>query len=287
VRQWPRVRQQRLPFFLPHSRRPVASLVSLHLCSERSGRAHDSHHHQHDPLPSLSGLSPCHLLGRGPSYRHTSPQPSSLEGGEPPYTSLRLVRHSPFLRPSARVRLCLDLTSHRIIISRHVVFDENVFPLAGSTPPTDLDSLLESDPVPPHPRRLVLRRYLLLARPRRPRLRHARPRRSRLRHARPHRPRLRHARPRRPRLRHARPRRPRLASPTPRSSTTAAATPLPRRPPTRAHRRARPASPTQPSSITAASRPPPLLSTFRRSASTRPSTTWSPSTATPDTSTRW
>ena len=46
---------------------------------------------------------------------------------------------------------CLDLTSHRIIISRHVVFDEDVFPLAGSTPPTDLDSLLESDPIPPPP----------------------------------------------------------------------------------------------------------------------------------------
>jgi hypothetical protein len=46
---------------------------------------------------------------------------------------------------------CLDLTSHRIIISRHVVFDEDVFPLAGSTPPTDLDSLLESDSVPPPP----------------------------------------------------------------------------------------------------------------------------------------
>jgi hypothetical protein len=46
---------------------------------------------------------------------------------------------------------CLDLTSHRIIISRHIVFDEDVFPLAGSTPPTDLDSLLESDPVPPPP----------------------------------------------------------------------------------------------------------------------------------------
>jgi hypothetical protein len=40
---------------------------------------------------------------------------------------------------------CLELTSHRIIISRHVVFDEDVFPLAGSSPPTNLDSLLESD----------------------------------------------------------------------------------------------------------------------------------------------
>jgi hypothetical protein len=30
---------------------------------------------------------------------------------------------------------CLKLTSHRIIISCHVVFDEDVFPLAGSSPP--------------------------------------------------------------------------------------------------------------------------------------------------------
>jgi hypothetical protein len=41
---------------------------------------------------------------------------------------------------------CLYLTTNRIIISRHVVFDEEVFPLAGSSPPTHLDSLLESDP---------------------------------------------------------------------------------------------------------------------------------------------
>jgi hypothetical protein len=40
---------------------------------------------------------------------------------------------------------CLDLTSHHIIISRHVVFDEDVFPLTGSSPPTDLDSQLDSD----------------------------------------------------------------------------------------------------------------------------------------------
>jgi hypothetical protein len=44
---------------------------------------------------------------------------------------------------------CLDLASHCIIISRHVVFDEDVFPLAGPSPPTDLDSLLESDQVSP------------------------------------------------------------------------------------------------------------------------------------------
>jgi hypothetical protein len=46
---------------------------------------------------------------------------------------------------------CLDLTSHYIILSRHVVFDEDMFPLAGSSLPTDLDSLLESDPITPSP----------------------------------------------------------------------------------------------------------------------------------------
>jgi hypothetical protein len=144
---------------------------------------------------------------------------------------------------------CLDLASHHIIISRHVVFDEDVFPLTGPSPPTDLDSLLESDSVPPPPRCPALRHYPHPVRPRR----HG----SRLfpRHVRPCRPRLCLAKPRQPLPHHARPRRrPRLASPTPRSST-AAATSLPRHLPTRARRRARCASPTSPSSITAARRP--------------------------------
>jgi hypothetical protein len=46
---------------------------------------------------------------------------------------------------------CLDLATHCILISRHVVFYEYVFSLTGSSPPTDLDSLLESDRVPPPP----------------------------------------------------------------------------------------------------------------------------------------
>jgi hypothetical protein len=97
VRQWPRVRQQRLPFFLPHSWRPVASLVPLHFCTERPSRTHDPHHHQYAPLPSLPGVSTCQLLGRGPAHCHPSPQPPSLEGGPPPYPSLRPIWHGPFL----------------------------------------------------------------------------------------------------------------------------------------------------------------------------------------------
>jgi hypothetical protein len=78
VRQRPRVRQPRLSVILPHQWRSAASLVPLHLHPERPGRAHDSHHHQHDPLPSLLGVSPCQLLGTGPAHRHPPPQPSSL-----------------------------------------------------------------------------------------------------------------------------------------------------------------------------------------------------------------
>jgi hypothetical protein len=40
---------------------------------------------------------------------------------------------------------CLNLLTHRIVISRHVVFDEDVFPLASSSPPLDLNSILDID----------------------------------------------------------------------------------------------------------------------------------------------
>jgi hypothetical protein len=39
---------------------------------------------------------------------------------------------------------CLDLSTNRLIISRHVVFDEDNFPLAAPPNPTDLDFLCES-----------------------------------------------------------------------------------------------------------------------------------------------
>jgi hypothetical protein len=129
----------------------------------------------------LFQVSPCQLLGRGPTHSYTPPQPPPIKGGETPHPTLRPLRHdhlrvfgcacypntsataphklSPrsthclFLgySPDHKGYRCLDLTSHRIIISRHVVFDEDVFPLAGSSPPTDLDSLLESDPSTPAP----------------------------------------------------------------------------------------------------------------------------------------
>jgi hypothetical protein len=115
-----------------------------------------------------------HLLNRLPSKAVSHPTPHfALYGTTPSYDHLRVFgcacypntsatapnKLSPrstrclFLgySPDHKGYRCLDLTSHRIIISRHVVFDEDVFPLAGSTPPTDLDSLLESDLVPPPP----------------------------------------------------------------------------------------------------------------------------------------
>jgi hypothetical protein len=115
-----------------------------------------------------------HLLNRLPSKAVSHPNPHyALYGAAPSYDHLHVFgcacypntsataphKLSPrstrclFLGYSANHKgyRCLDLTSHRTIISRHVVFDKDVFPLAGSTQPTDLDSLLESDPVPPPP----------------------------------------------------------------------------------------------------------------------------------------
>jgi hypothetical protein len=51
---------------------------------------------------------------------------------------------------------CLDLSTNRLIISQHVVFDEDSFSLATSPSLTDLDFLCESGPIvsiigtPPH-----------------------------------------------------------------------------------------------------------------------------------------
>jgi hypothetical protein len=41
---------------------------------------------------------------------------------------------------------CLDLSTNRLVVSRHVVFDEDSFPLAASPSLTDLDFLCESGP---------------------------------------------------------------------------------------------------------------------------------------------
>jgi hypothetical protein len=111
-----------------------------------------------------------HLLNRLPSKSVSHPTPYfALYGRAPTYDHLRVFGCACYTNTSATAShklsprstrclflgyfpdhkgyQCLDLASHRIIISRHVVFNEYVFPLAGPSPPTDLDSLLESDPV--------------------------------------------------------------------------------------------------------------------------------------------
>jgi hypothetical protein len=115
-----------------------------------------------------------HLLNRLPSTTVSLPTPRfALYGTAPSYDHLRVFgcacypntsatashKLSPrstrclFLgySPDHKGYRCLDLASHHIIVSRHVVFDEDAFPLAGSSPPPDLDSLLESDSITPPP----------------------------------------------------------------------------------------------------------------------------------------
>jgi hypothetical protein len=122
-----------------------------------------------------TGQRPCtppHLLNRLPSKAVSHPTPHSvLYSTTSSYGHLRVFdcvyypnttisapyKLSPrstrclFLdySPDRRGYRCLDLVSHCILISRH----EDVFPLASSSPPTNLNSFLESDLVPPPPRR--------------------------------------------------------------------------------------------------------------------------------------
>ena len=64
----------------------------------------------------------------------------------------------PWILPGSQGVRCYDLTSHRVLISRHVVFDESVFPFSTTTTPAstselDLSSMFPTDPVvePPLP----------------------------------------------------------------------------------------------------------------------------------------
>jgi hypothetical protein len=113
-----------------------------------------------------------HLLSRLPSKAVSHPTPYfALYDTTPTYDHLRVFGCACYPNTSATAPhklsprstrclflgyssdhkgyRCLDLASHHIIISHHVVFDEDVFPLVGASPPTDLDSLLESDQVSP------------------------------------------------------------------------------------------------------------------------------------------
>jgi hypothetical protein len=191
--------------------------VPLHLCIERPCRTHDPHHHQYAPLPPLPGVSPCQLLGRGPAHCHPPPQPSSLEGGAPPYPPLRYTAHplpmTTFVCSAVPATLTLPPPLHiSFLLAPPVVYSlATLLTTRGTSvwtsPPTASSSLVMSSstkmcfpslaqPHPPiltpssspirflpHLRLPVLHCYLLLVRSRRPLLRHARLRRPRLRHA--------------------------------------------------------------------------------------------------------
>jgi hypothetical protein len=91
------------------------------------------------------------LFGSAPSYEHMR-----IFGCTCYPNMTATVPHKLFLRSTQCVFLgysadhkgyrCLDLSTNRLIISRHVVFDEDSFPLAASPSLTDLDFLCESGP---------------------------------------------------------------------------------------------------------------------------------------------
>jgi len=115
-----------------------------------------------------------YLLNRRPSSAIQNGIPFTLLYGSPPdYSHLRVLgclcypnmtataRHKLAPRSTACVFLgypsshkgyrCLDLSTRRIIISRHVVFDETCFPFSLYSPrssPSDLDFLLAGSAVP-------------------------------------------------------------------------------------------------------------------------------------------
>ena len=89
------------------------------------------------------------LFGSPPSYKHLRvfgctcyPNTSSTTPHKLSPRSTRCV----FLGYSSDHKgyRCLDLSTNRMIVSRHVVFDEASFPLAASPHLTDLDFLCES-----------------------------------------------------------------------------------------------------------------------------------------------
>jgi hypothetical protein len=106
------------------------------------------------PTKAISAPSPHFaLFGATPSYAHLRvfgcacyPNLSAIAPNKLASRSSRCV----FLGYSSEHKgyRCLDLSSNRIIISRHVIFDESSFPFAspGSPPPDDLDILFELSP---------------------------------------------------------------------------------------------------------------------------------------------
>jgi hypothetical protein len=92
------------------------------------------------------------LFGSAPSYEHMCvfgctcyPNTTATAPHKLSPRSTRCV----FLGYSADHKgyRCLDLSTNRLIVSRHVVFDEDNFPLAASPSLTDMDFLRQSGPM--------------------------------------------------------------------------------------------------------------------------------------------
>jgi hypothetical protein len=104
------------------------------------------------PTKTISATCPdVTLFGSAPSYEHLRVFScvcySNIAATAPHKLAPRSIR-CVFLGYSADHKgyHCLDLTTNRLIVSRHVVFNEDSFPLAASPSLTDLDFLCESGP---------------------------------------------------------------------------------------------------------------------------------------------
>ena len=106
------------------------------------------------PCTASPASTPHHaLFGTPPRYDHLRvfgcacyPNTSATASHKLAPRSTRCV----FLgySPDHKGYRCFDLISRRVLISRHVVFDESDFPYSTSTPPDpELESLFPSDPV--------------------------------------------------------------------------------------------------------------------------------------------
>jgi hypothetical protein len=155
--------------------------VSLHFLAEQQGRAHDSYHQRYHALPAVPTFPSSTLLGESlytatyilnllPIKAISSPTPYfALFGTTPSYAHLRVFGCAHYLNTSAialhklaprscrcvflgyssdhKGYRCLDLTTNRLLISRHVIFNESSIPFASSNPPPDdLESLFSSSP---------------------------------------------------------------------------------------------------------------------------------------------
>jgi hypothetical protein len=75
----------------------------------------------------------------GNSSSRCTSRPPRPQAGTPDHKGYRLD-----LSTDHKGYRCLDLSTNRLIVSRHVIFDGDSFPLAASPNPTDLDFLCES-----------------------------------------------------------------------------------------------------------------------------------------------